>query len=151
MGPDDLLQEAVTRSLEENGGRNCPRNVKVATFLGNAMRSIASHARKKWAREIPVDVNKDDKDEPVIAMSDPALSPEEIVRRQHDCAKIVNGIEEMFDKDPKAEAVAIGIMAGWSQEEICEVEPMSGKEYAAARKRTLRALRREFSKGSIYE
>ena len=57
----------------------------------------------------------------------------------------------MFDKDPQAEAVAIGIMAGWSQEDIREVEPMSDKEYAAARKRTLRALRREFSKGSIYE
>ena len=147
MEPGDLLQEAVIRSLEENGGRNCPRNVKVATFLGNVMRSIASHAREKWAREIPVGVDKDDK----IAMSNPELSPEEIVRKQHDWERIVSGIEEMFDKGPQAEAVAIGIMAGWSQEEIREVEPMSDKEYAAARKRTLRALRREFSKGSIYE
>ena len=151
MEPDDLLQEAVARSLEENGGRNCPRSVKMATFLGNVMRSIASHAREKWARKMPVGVHEDDKDEPVVAMSNPAPSPEEIVRGQRDCEKIVGKIEEMFDQDPQAEAVAIGIMADWSQEEIREVESMSDKEYAAARKRMLRALRREFSKGSIYE
>ena len=151
MESDDLLQEAVTRSLEENGGRNCPRNVKVVTFLGNAMRSIASHARKKWVREMPVGVNKDDKNEPVVAMSDPASSPEEIVRRQQDCEKIVDRIEGMFARDPQAEAVAIGIMEDWSQKEICEVESMSDKEYATARRRTLRTLRSKFSKGSIYE
>ncbi len=151
MEPGDLLQESVARSLEENGGRNCPRNVKVVTFLGNVMRSIASHARENWTREMSTGANKEGENDPITAAPYPAPSPEEAVIGQLDCEKAVVLIETMFDKDRQAEAIAIGIMAGWSPKEICEVEPMSDKEYATARKRTLRALRREFSKGSTYE
>ena len=53
MEPDDLMQESLTSALEENGGRNCPRDVNPVNFLGNAIRSIASHARVEWAREMP--------------------------------------------------------------------------------------------------
>lgn len=151
MESDDLLQEAVLRSLEENGGRNCPRSVNVATFLGNVMRSIASHAREKWAREIPIGANKDDKDDPIAAIPDPAPSPEEIVRGRQDGDKTVVRIETMFDKDPQAEAIVIGTMAGWSPEEIHEMESMNDREYAAARKRAYRKIRRELQKGLTHE
>lgn len=151
MESEELLHEAIVRSLEENGGRKCPRGVPVVTFWGNVMRSIASHERKKWARERPAGANEDEKDDPIVAIPDPAPSPEEVVRIHHDSGKTVVRIEAMFDEDPQAEAIAIGTMEGWSPEEIREVEPMNDKEYAAAHKRAYRKLRHEFQKGSIHE
>ena len=149
MEPDDLLQEAVVRSLEENGGRNCPCDVKPATFLGNVMRSIASHARRNWAREAPSSSNNED--DPIIAVPNPTPSPEEAVIGRLDCGKIISRVETMFDDDSQAQAVVIGLMEGWAPHEIREVESMSDKQYDAARKRVRRALLREFQKGSIYE
>ena len=57
----------------------------------------------------------------------------------------------MFEGDPKAQAIIIGDMEGWSPGETCEMEPMSDKEYATARKRVRRALLREFPKGPTHE
>lgn len=151
MEPDDLLQEAVKRSLEENGGRNCPCDVAPMTFLGNVMRSIASHARKEWKRETPSNAGEGDEDNPIGNMPDLALSLEEVVIKRIDCAKMLARIEEMFNKDPKGQAIVIGIMEGWSPQEIREVEPMKENEYVSARKRVRRKLLSEFPKGLTYE
>ena len=151
MEPKDLLQEALKRSLEENGGRNCPRNVKPAIFLGNVMKSIASHARQKRKREPLINSSKDDEDDPTANVPDPRPSPEEVVIGHLDYVKVLTRIEEMFDKDPKVQAIVIGIMEGWSPQEIREMEPMSKKEYEAARKRVLRKLLREVPKGLTHE
>ena len=45
----DLRQEAFVRAL--TGGRRCPVGVDVVRFLGEAMRSIASDARKADKRK----------------------------------------------------------------------------------------------------
>ena len=151
MEPNDLLQEAVKRSLEENGGRRCPRDVKPVTFLGNVMRSIASHERPKWKREAPINTSEGDEDDLIANMPDPAPSPEEVVIRRSDCVKVLTRIEAMFNDDPKAQAVVIGIMEDWSPRQIRDMEPMNEKEYAAARKRVRRKLLSEFPKGLTYE
>lgn len=151
MEPGDLLQEALSRALEESGGRNCPRDVNPVTFLGNVIRSIASHARVEWAREMPTGATEEDEDDPIVDATDPAPSPEEAVIGRFDHGRTIARIEAMFEGDPKAEAIIIGIMEGWSPDEIREMEPMSDKEYAAARKRVRRALLREFPKGPTHE
>lgn len=151
MEPDDLLQEAVGRSLEEHGGRNCPRGVSPVIFLSNVIRSIASHAREEWAREMPVGATEDHENDPIVDAPDPAPSPEQAVIGRLDHGKTLSRIEAMFEDDPQAQAVVIGNMEGWSPDEIREMEPMSDKEYAAARKRVRRALLREYPKGPIYE
>lgn len=151
MESDDLLQEAVVRALEENGGRNCPRGVNPVTFLGNAIRSIASHARLKWAREMPSGATEEDEDAPIVDTPNPAPSPEEAVIGRLDHGRTVARIEAMFEGDPKAQAIIIGNMEGWSPDEIRELEPMSDKEYVAARRRVRRALLREFPKGLTHE
>ncbi len=147
MEPNDLLQEAVKRSLEENGGRNCPRDVKPAIFLGNVMKSIASHARKEWKRETPSNTGEGDEIDPITNVPDPTPSPEEVVIRHLDGKKERIRIEAMFNEDRKAQAIVIGIMEDWSPHEIREMEPMSKKEYEAARKRMRRKFLREYSKG----
>ena len=151
MEPDDLLQEALGRALEENSGRNCPRDVNPVTFLGNVIRSIASHAREEWAQETPIGATEDDEDDPIVDAPDPAPSPEEAVIGRLDHGQTVARIEAMFEGDPKAQAIIIGNMEGWSPNETREMEPMSDKEYAAARKRVRRALLREFPKGPTHE
>ena len=151
MEPNDLLQEAVKRSLEENSGRNCPGNVKPAIFLGNVMKSIASHAREKRKREPPINLSKDDEDDPTANVPDPRPSPEEVVIRRLDCEKAHTRIEAMFNEDRKAQAIVIGIMEDWSPHEIREMETMSKKEYEAARKRVRRKLLREAPKGLTHE
>ena len=151
MEPKDLLQEAVMRSLEENGGRTCPRDVRPVTFLYNVMKSIASHAREKWKREIPSSSSKDEEGDPIIKAPDPAPSPEEAVIRQLDGEKALARLVAIFDEDLEAQAIVIGIVEDWSPREIREMESMSEKEYAAARKRVLRKLQREFPKGLTHE
>ena len=151
MDPDDLLHEAVVRALEENGGRNCPRNVNPVTFLGNVIRSIASHARLVWARELPTGAMEQDEMDPVADARDPGPSPEEAAIGRLDCGRMIARIEAMFETDPKAQAIVIGDMEDWSPDEIREMEPMSDLEYAAARKRVRRALLREFPKGPTHE
>ena len=151
MEPDDLFQETVARSLEKNGGRNCPHDVKILTFLGNVMRSIASHSREKWEREMPLGVNEDDEDDPFVAIPDPGPSPVEVVIGRLDYRRTIARIEAMFDEDPQAQAIVIGIMEDWSPHEICALEPMSKNEYGSARKRVRRKLLREFPKGPTHE
>lgn len=151
MEPDDLLQESLGRALEEDGGRNCPRDVNPVTFLGNVIRSIASHAREEWAREMPIGATEDDEDDPIVDAPDPAPSPEDAVIGRLDHGQTVARIEATFEGDPKAQAIIIGNMEGWSPNEIRQMEPMSDKEYAAARKRVRRALLREFPKGPTHE
>lgn len=151
MEPKDLLHEAIVRSLEENGGRNCPRDVKPVTFLDNVMRSIASHAREHWARETPSSAIKEDQDDPIVKVPDPAPSPEQAVIGQIDRKRTLACIEAIFNDDPQAEAVMIGIMEGWAPHEVRELESMSSREYDAARKRARRALLREFPKGPSHE
>ena len=151
MEPDDLLQEAVARCLEGNGGRTCPRDVSPRVFLGNVVRSISSHSRERWEREMPIGANEDDEDDPFVAIPDPGPSPDEVVIGRLDYGKTITRIETMFDEDPQAQAILIGIMEDWSPNEICAMEPMSEKTYAAARKRLRRKLLREFPKGPTHE
>ena len=88
------------RSLEENGGRTCPRDVKPVIFLGNVMRSIASHSREKWEREMPIGANEDDQDDPFVAIPDPGPTPEEVVIGRLDYRKTITRIETMFGRGP---------------------------------------------------
>ena len=151
MEAEDLLQETVVRSLEEHGGRKCPRSVRPEIFLGNVMRSLASHAREKWVRESPIFVSKDDQDDFMVNTPDPSPGTEQIVIGRVDSDRELDRIVRMFDNDSQAQAIVIGIMEDWSPHEIRDMEAMSEKEYNAARKRVRRTLLREASKGRTYE
>ena len=151
MEPDDLLQESIRRALEDDGGRNCPRTVNPVTFLGNVIRIIASHAREEWAREMPTGRCIDQEEDVIQTAPDPALTPEEATIGRLDHEKTLARIEAMFKDDPCAMAIVIGDMEGWSPAEICEMEPMNEKMYAAARKRVRRALLQEFPRGCPHD
>ena len=144
MEGDDLLQEAIRRALEEDG-RNCPRDVPMPVFLDNAMRSIASGEREKYARESPADTD-DEEDGLIDREPDPSPSPAEAALARIELERVVSRLQDVFADDPQAQAVLIGDMEGWTAEEIRDMENMDAKQYAAARKRVRRAVEREFGK-----
>lgn len=142
MEGDDLLNEAIQRTLEEDG-RNCPADVPVEVYLDNAMRSIADGEREKYARRMPVGDGHDEKSA-VGKLADGNPSPAHAALDRIEFERVVDRIQEIFADDPQAQAIVIGDMEGWSPEEIKEMEPMDDKQYASARRRVRRAFEREF-------
>ena len=142
MEGDDLLNEAIQRTLEEDG-RNCPVDVSVAVYLDNAMRSIANGEREKYVRWTPLGDGHDE-NSPVGKLADSNPSPADAALGRIEFERVVNRIQDIFADDPQAQAIVIGDMEGWSPEEIKEMEPMDNKQYASARRRVRRALEREF-------
>lgn len=142
---EDLLNEAICRSLED-GGRSCPRDVALTVFLGNVMRSIADEERKQWSRE-ELEGASNEKGCLIANTADPNPSPEHRIADRINFDQIMNKIEAMFADNPQALAIVMGDAVGWSPSEICELEPMNSKEFATARRRVRRALQREFPKG----
>lgn len=144
-GGDDLLQEAIRRTLEPDG-RKCPADVPVTVYLDNAMRSIADGERVKYAREAPAAGEKSDRSA-AGATTDYSHSAEATVVVQDELERTVEGLEAMFADDPQALAVLIGDMEGWSAQEIKKAESIDDTQYATARRRVRRAIERKFGGG----
>ncbi|MEJ2652734.1 MAG: hypothetical protein P8173_13300 [Gammaproteobacteria bacterium] len=142
MNGDDLLHEAILSTLDE-GGRNCPADVSITVYLDNAMRSIASGAREKYARETPAG-NGHNEEGPLGNHADKRPAPAEATATLIELEDVINRLEDLFADDPQAQAIVIGDMEGWSAEEIKEAEPMDKVQYATARRRVRRAIEREF-------
>lgn len=144
MEGDDLLHEAICRTLEKDG-RNCPANVPIGVYLDNAMRSIADGEREKYIRQVPVG-DWDEENSEVNKSMDNNLSSDDAVLDSIELEQIADRIQDIFADDPQAQAIVIGVMEGWSPKEIKEMEPMDDKQYASARRRVRRALDREFGR-----
>ena len=142
MEGDDLFQEAIVRTLEEEG-RKCPCDVPVPVYLDNAMRSIADGERAKYAREAPAGVGQCDEG-PLAAASDPAPLPSEAALARIELAEVIDSIQQIFKKDLQAQAVIMGDVEGWSADEVKDLGGMDDNQYLAARKRVRRGLARKF-------
>lgn len=143
MEPADLLQEAIARTLQESDGRNCPADVSVPVFLGNAMRSIADGERDKARRIVSLD---QDSAASTITATD-GRTPEDAVAAVQQLDQIWAQLEHRFADDPQAIAVMLGLAEECTADEIKEIEPMSQHEYEAARKRVRRELERLSHRG----
>jgi DNA-directed RNA polymerase specialized sigma24 family protein len=144
MEGDDLFHEAILRTLEEDG-RKCPSDVSVPVYLDNAMRSIADGERAKYVRELPAGIGQP-QDGPIAAALDPAPLPSDAALARIDLAEVLDSVQQIFEKDPQAQAVIMGDIEGWSADEVKDLEGMDGNQYAAARKRVRRGLVRKFAK-----
>jgi len=146
MEGNDLLQEAILRTLEENG-RKCPSDVPVPIYLDNAMRSIADGERKKYVRERPAGTVQSDErpeEELLVDPQDPAPSPADTALARIELGEVKDALEQLFADDPKAQAVIMGDSEGWSADEIKDLGNMDDKQYASARKRVRRGLTKKF-------
>lgn len=146
MEGNDLLQEAILRTLEEDG-RKCPSDVPVPIYLDNAMRSIADGERKKYVRERPAGAVHSDEgpeEELLVDPPDAAPSPADTAIARIELGEVLDALEQMFADDPEAQAVIMGDSEGWSADETKDLGNMDDKQYAAARKRVRRGLTKKF-------
>lgn len=142
MEGDDLLHEAIVRTLSGDE-RHCPADVAVKVYLDGAMRSIADGAREKFEREAPAGSGHDEEDV-VGRAADGRMSPADVATRRVDFWRGVEQLQALFGDDPEAQAVLIGDIEGWPPDEVKQMESMDDNAYAAARKRVLRTIEREF-------
>lgn len=136
MTGEDLLQEAVSRTLE--GSRSYCPDVDVSTYLSNAMRSIASAEREKARRQEPLG-DPSDESSGIHRIASPERSPEETAIRRIDGAEALARLREMLSGDQDALALLEGRSEDLTNAEIMELESMDPRRFHAARKRLLRA------------
>lgn len=139
MTPEDLLQEAFRRALEENG-RNCPSHVDVIKFLAEAMRSIANgEVEKAKIRPALVPITKyGDQEECAEDPRDSALNAEEHLVREQAAAAKRRKLLALFNDDPHARDIVEGRMENLSADELRELTGLDKTAYASK----LRLIRR---------
>jgi RNA polymerase sigma-70 factor (ECF subfamily) len=141
--PDDLLNEAIIRSLD--GRRSCPRKMKLVAFLFGVMRSVADEWLKdrksecgevdetRWGRSAEVDVE---------ALPDQREGQEaEIIasERRAFAASVLKEVMEMFETDEEAWFIVEADLEGrMTPEEICSALGIDRRRYDTARKRIRR-------------
>lgn len=142
FGPDDLLQEAVCRTLEEE--RVCPRHVGITAFLYNAMKSIASALRKRGIGYPPHDSLDFEEGGGAVA---PGRSAEELLVARADYSEGVRALQALFDDDPQALLVVMGDLDGVEAAELKELAGMDDKTFATVRRRIRRKIEKAFPGG----
>ena len=142
MGPEDLLQEALTDLVSLD--RTWRRGVPPLVTLKVAMRSIASNARKK-AANAPIDqyatVSTDEEEppdggpRPVHARDE--LSPADFADGREQLA----WIERAVKGDAEVELVLVAWVMGYSGQEARSETGLDAKQFDAARQRLMRKLK----------
>jgi DNA-directed RNA polymerase specialized sigma24 family protein len=135
---DDLLQEAITRTLE--GERTCKRGVPLVSFICGVMKSLVSEeieARKKGLRPTAVLRNG----EPILPdapTGDP--SPERAAISAIDHRATLTAIEAAAVGDEKVQLLIEGIYDKMRGAELQQLLDVDEKSLAAVRKRFSRLL-----------
>jgi hypothetical protein len=119
-GHEDLFQEAICRVL--GGARAWPRNVTALSFLVGVIRSIAWEWRSE-PRGDPTDV------------ADPC-SGEGRAIASLDVIKVI----ALFDDDPLAQKIVIGMMQGARGQELQDLSGLSKTEYESKRTKIRRRI-----------
>ncbi len=142
--PEDLLQEAITRTL--SGERSWKKGISFVFHLDQAMRSICSSWRKSASRaeredgnEIPASARLGlmDEGDSVLeqALSREADPEHELLAKQE-----VERITSQFADDRIASEVLAGWKMGLDGPEIQELSGISEKEHQAAVRRIRRSV-----------
>jgi len=141
----DLRQEALSRALGRE--RRCPRDVTIARFLCEAMRSIVSSQRGSDAVRARAEM---------VYISDPTSigdaaktdpGPFVALASEEECGRIVDAVLELFSDNETASSVAEGIMEGLEGEELSEWASIDKKQLATTRRLVRRRTESAFPKG----
>ena len=147
ISPDDLVQEACCRVMEET--RLCPREMQLVPFLAGVMRSMVSDAAKAHARhpERSLDVlatkGRDRSDDTMTAEEVLiALEDEEVLIARAASAK--RQVLGLFDDDVVAQIIAEGIMEGLEGEDLRALTELDKTAFASKRKLIRRRITKAF-------
>ena len=117
---EDLVQEALTRVLDNR--RIWPVGVSATIFLGGVIRSIAWEWKYQMQGE-------------AADVGDEGVQERGTIARI-DIAKII----ALFDDDPVAQKIVMGMMDGARGEELLEASGLDPTEYESKRKKILRRI-----------
>ena len=148
MKPDDLVQEAFVRALDENG-RKCPAHIDVVKFLAEAMRSIADGELEKLENtvvHIAVAPHDDDADE-AQSVPDRADTAEQQLMRHEEAALIRRDVLALFDDDPQAHDIVEGVMEGMTADELRELTGLDKTGYDSKRRLIRRRIDKAYPQG----
>lgn len=135
----ELQNESILRALD--GRRKCPRDVSVAVFLANTMKSIASKLgllpRKTDALQHNANVD----------MSDDVNHPDNISTPEKEAMalELLNDVVTLFEGDEEAEMFIMCEQDGMGKSEIKEALDIDTTQYDSIKKR----IRRKYNKLSM--
>ncbi len=127
MGADDLVQEAVLRTLSGKR-KTCPRSVPIVNFLSGVIRSIASGEREKKDRAGELS------DVELRQLHGTISSPDdEVLEKQ-----LFKELGVVFEEDEEILLLILYLQDGASPSEIQENEEWSETQYNSIRRRMRR-------------
>jgi hypothetical protein len=122
---EDLIHEAFARVLE--GRRMWPRHLNATTFFGGVLRSIAWEWRCDRPAETAAGIASEDHG------ADAALDAQKILA--------------IFDDDPVAKRIVLGMMEGARGEELQAASGLGRREYESKRTKIRRRIEKFFDDG----
>jgi DNA-directed RNA polymerase specialized sigma24 family protein len=135
--PDELVHEAICRVLE--GKRAWPRDLEKLGFLAGVIKSIAGDRRRAQERTIPLDEESEVR-EARRGLMDYEGTEARKIRAKLDEKRIMMRIMTLFDDDPIAQQVVIGMVDGARGEELERASGLSPTEYESKRKKIRRRI-----------
>jgi hypothetical protein len=150
MGPEDLIQEAIRRALEDTG-KKCPCDVGVLSFLGAAMRSIADD-EKNLIENKSAHLRIAPSDETALGnglVDPPSAEPnvEELAIGNDKATAIYHAMRGLFDNDPVGRALVDGIAEELTAEELRERTGLDKVAYASKRRLIRRTIDQQYPDG----
>ncbi len=148
LEPEDLLQEAMMKSLEENPHerRRCPKDLNLITFLAGVMRSLASNRvewrkRRKEAEAAEV-LHANYSLLAAITADEASRTPEEsILHAEHEAA-FHAFLEEQCKGCEKTHLVLLGGFDGLRGQDLCDFAGVTKMELATIHRRIARMMNR---------
>jgi DNA-directed RNA polymerase specialized sigma24 family protein len=128
--PDELVHEAICRLLE--GKREWPRDLEKLGFLAGVIKSIAGDRSRAQRQALERTVPLDEETEVGEANSSEARGIIAVIE--------VKRIISLFDDDPIAQKIVVGMMDGARGEEFQQASGLSPTEYEGKRKKIRRRI-----------
>jgi hypothetical protein len=135
--PDELVHEAICRVLE--GKREWPRDLEKLGFLAGVIKSIAGDRRRALERTVPLNEESEVR-EARRGLMDYEGTEARKIRAKLDEKRIMMRIMTLFDDDPIAQQVVIGMVDGARGEELEQASGLSPTEYESKRKKIRRRI-----------
>lgn len=151
LTPDDLIQEAIIRSLTPktaHEGRRCPIDVDVVKFLAEAIRSVADGEwEKAQIREAvplmaPGEVLPGQVDPP-----DESDGPAALLERREEYNLRRTALLSLFDDDTVARDLLEGEIEGMSKRELLEMTGLDETAYDTKRRLMRRRINQRYPDG----
>lgn len=149
--PEDLLHEAITRTLE--GVRNCPVGIEIKTYLYNTMRSISHSELKSLGRhgEVSLTIEFDDSESHQLDVPDDNPTPEDEALAGIESARVRNEVFSLFKDDDIAQFILECWTEEMTAEETRDVADMDHVAYASKLRKIWRRLNKQYPRGFYHE